>query len=242
VYFRDNQVNMNDDELHLEQILNVTTDAIRKQSRARQDPSIDLWTNIERSSIDEDVHMISMDELFTRFHTDRCIGLSMQSINDAREHYGNNRLTPPKQPSYFWLLFKELFMGFNCILWFACLLAFLTYEPFGGPNPSATNLALGVVLFIVIVCNSILNVYQQIKSIKIVASFSKLIPTLATVRRHAREQQILTDDLVPGDIILIRMGDKLPADCRFIICDGLKVMISRRFLIDHYQNIDIIVD
>jgi P-type E1-E2 ATPase len=79
---------------------------------------------------------------------------------------------------------------------------------------------------LVITCNSILNVYQQLKSIKIVAAFSKLLPALATVRRDGREQQILTDELVPGDIILIRMGDKLPADCRFISCDGLKVIIK----------------
>ncbi|CAF1691989.1 unnamed protein product, partial [Adineta ricciae] len=71
-----------------------------------------------------------------------------------------------------------------------------------------------------------LNVYQQLKSIKIVAAFSKLLPTLATVRRDGNEQQVVTDEIVPGDIILIRMGDKLPADCRFIACDGLKVNTS----------------
>jgi sodium/potassium-transporting ATPase subunit alpha len=128
-------------------------------------------------------------------------------------------------------------------------LAFLAYKPFGEPNPSITNLALGVVLLIVITCNSILNVYQQLKSIKIVAAFSKLLPTLATVRRNGREQQVLTDELVPGDIILVRMGDKLPADCRFISCDGLKVIIKFAFfltkskivfvfLIDKYSRIN----
>jgi P-type E1-E2 ATPase len=84
---------------------------------------------------------------------------------------------------------------------------------------------LGIVLFIVIICNSILNVYQQLKSIKIVAAFSKLIPTIATVRRDGKEQQIVADEIVPGDIILVRMGDKVPADCRFISCDSLKVII-----------------
>jgi P-type E1-E2 ATPase len=85
---------------------------------------------------------------------------------------------------------------------------------------------VGVVLFLVIICNSILNVYQKLKSIKIVESFSKLLPTIATVRRDGIEQQIVVDEIVPGDIILIRMGDKLPADCRYLVCDGLKVNIS----------------
>ena len=46
-----------------------------------------------------------------------------------------------------------------------------------------------------------------------------------TVRRDGREQQILAEQIVPGDIILIRMGDRIPADCRFLSCDELKVNI-----------------
>lgn len=206
----------------------TTTDTLSPPRRTtRQDSAVDLWTTVDRSRLDQDVHIIPLQDLYQRFQTDPRNGLPSSIIADARAQYGDNKLTPPKKPSYVWLLFKELFMGFNCILWFAGVLAFLAYKPFGEPNPSVTNLALGVVLFIVITCNSVLNVYQQLKSIKIVAAFSKLLPTLATVRRDGREQQVVTDEIVPGDIILIRMGDKLPADCRFIACDGLKVF---RFL------------
>jgi sodium/potassium-transporting ATPase subunit alpha len=201
----------------------------RKQTTIRQDSAVDLWATVDKSRLEQDVHIIPLAELFNRFHTNPRVGLSEDFVPDVRDQYGNNKLTPPKQPSYVWLLFKELFMGFNCILWFAGILAFLAYKPFGEPDPSISNLALGVVLLIVITCNSVLNVYQQLKSIKIVAAFSKLLPTLATVRRDGKEQQLVTDELVPGDIVLIRMGDKLPADCRFISCDGLKVIIKFNF-------------
>ena len=214
---------MDNDGFRLEEILNYSTDTIRRQSRSSKDSSIDLWETVDRSRLEKDVHLIPLDDLFLRFHTDPRRGLSADAVLAAQKEYGKNRLTPPKQPSYAWLLFKELFMGFNCILWLAGVLAFASYRPFSHSHPSASNLALGFVLFIVITCNSILNVYQQLKSIKIVAAFSKLLPTLATVRRDGREQQIQTDELVLGDIVLIRMGDKVPADCRFIRCDGLKV-------------------
>ncbi|CAF1313293.1 unnamed protein product, partial [Adineta ricciae] len=205
----------------------VSTDAHhRRRSKARQDSSVDLWATVDKSRLDQDAHIIPLDDLYQRFHTDQRHGLSSGHVADARAQYGSNKLTPPKQPSYIWLLFKELFMGFNIILWFAGVLAFLAWKPFGEPNPPISNLALGVVLLLVITCNSVLNVYQQLKSIKIVAAFSKLLPTLATVRRDGSEQQVVTDEIVPGDIILIRMGDKLPADCRFIACDGLKVNTS----------------
>jgi sodium/potassium-transporting ATPase subunit alpha len=217
---------MDNQGLRLDEELQNKNNIPLKQTTTRHDSTLDLWATMDKSRLEEDVHIIPLDQLFSRFHTDPCVGLAEDFIPNVRAQYGSNKLTPPKQPSYIWLLFKELFMGFNCILWFAGILAFLAYKPFGEPNPSITNLALGVVLLIVITCNSILNVYQQLKSIKIVAAFSKLLPTLATVRRDGREQQIVTDELVPGDIVLIRMGDKLPADCRFISCHGLKVMIN----------------
>ena len=117
-------------------------------------------------------------------------------------------------------------MGFNSILWLAGVLAFLAYEPLGGSTPLIADLGLGIVLFLVIICNAILSVYQEIKSVKIVASFSTLLPTTATVRRNGIEQEIVADEIVPGDIILIRMGDKLPADCRCLACNALKVNAS----------------
>jgi sodium/potassium-transporting ATPase subunit alpha len=189
-----------------------------------EDGKIDgLWATVDASRLDQDVHVIPLDSLFQRFHTDQGTGLSTTFVPDAQAQYGSNRITPPQPPGYFWLVCKQLFIGFNSILWLAGVLAFITYQPLGAPTPSITNLALGVVLFLVIIDNATLNVYHEIKSIKIVASFSKLLPIIATVRRDGIEQQIAADEIVPGDIILIRMGDKLPADCRFLVCNELKV-------------------
>ncbi|CAF4122765.1 unnamed protein product, partial [Adineta steineri] len=197
------------------------------QSSIPTNSTIQLWPTNDKSQPGEDnIHSIPVEELYNRYHTNPQTGLSEDSISDTRAYYGYNRLTPPEPPNYFLLLIKQLFTGFNSILWFAGILAFLAYKPFGESESAVSNLALGIVIFIVIICNSILNVYQQLKSIKIVAAFSKLIPALATVRRDGREQQIVTDEIVPGDIILVRMGDKLPADCRFISCDGVKVNTS----------------
>ncbi|CAF1430766.1 unnamed protein product [Adineta ricciae] len=131
-----------------------------------------------------------------RFHTDPQNGLASKTISDARDQYGDNKLTPAKKPNYIWLLFKEL-----------CLWKLIRWESFYS-------------LFVT--CNSTLNVYQQLKSIKIVSSFSNLLSTMATVRRDGEEQQIDVKVIVPGDIITIKMGERLPTDCRFISCDDLK--------------------
>ncbi len=51
-------------------------------------------------------------------------------------------------------------------------------------------------------------------------------PTVATVKRNGFEMQINAEELVPGDIVRIRLGEKVPADCRLITCDNLQVNSS----------------
>jgi sodium/potassium-transporting ATPase subunit alpha len=195
-------------------------------SHQQRDSVVGRSTTVNSTRLKEDVHIIPLDDLYKRFHTDPRQGLSSSLVVDSQARYGTNKLTPPKPSNFLSLLVKELFIGFNIILWIARILAFLAYKPFGDPTPSIANLALGVILFLVIICNSLLSVYQNIKSTKIVSTFSKLLPAIVTVRREGREEHIMADQIVPGDIILIRIGDKLPADCRFLVCDGLRVNIS----------------
>ena len=61
---------------------------------------------------------------------------------------------------------------------------------------------------------------------KIVASFANIQPTIATVKRNGLEMQINAEELVPGDIVHIRLGEKIPADCRIISCDDFQVNTS----------------
>lgn len=207
-----------------------------KQKIINDDSNIDVYeqqylsnnyvTTADRTHLNNDIHNIPLDDLFKYFNTDPQQGLSAALVANARTQYGDNRIISSKSPSFFSLLVKELFIGFNIILWIAGVFAFLAYKPFGEPNPSIANLALGIILALVIISNSLLNVYQEMKSTKIISSFSKLYTTTVTVRRDGRSQQILADEIVPGDILVIRAGDKIPADCRFLISDGLIVCSS----------------
>jgi sodium/potassium-transporting ATPase subunit alpha len=184
---------------------------------------------MDASQLHQDVHRIDLDNLFQRFHSNQRTGLTSALVSDARAHYGRNCILPPGPPNYFWLLAKQSLVGFNAFLWLAGVLAIVAYKPLGADTPSMTNLGLGIVIFLVIICNAILNVYQKMKSIKLVASFPKLLPTVARVRRDGIEQQIAAEEIVPGDIILVRVGDKLPADCRFLTCNALKVNRAASF-------------
>ncbi|CAF1648359.1 unnamed protein product [Adineta ricciae] len=184
---------------------------------------IDLWTSTDMSRFDQDVHVIPIDSVMRRFRSNRQTGLSSAFVSEAQTCYGSNQITPAPSPNYFRLLFKQLFMGFNSILLVGGILAIIAYQPLGGSESSITNLSLGIVLLSVTIFNAFLNVYQKLKSIKIIAAFAKLLPKSVSTRRDGVEQHVPIIELVPGDIILIKMGDVVPADCRFLTCEGLKL-------------------
>ncbi|CAF1203737.1 unnamed protein product, partial [Didymodactylos carnosus] len=116
----------------------------------RTDSTVDLFANIDKSTLDNDVHIIPPNDLYSRFHTDSTQGLTNEHAEQAQMEYGLNKITLPPQRSYIMLFVLQAFAGFNLILLVAGIFAFLAWKPFGEPNPSITNLSLGVVLFLII--------------------------------------------------------------------------------------------
>lgn len=54
-------------------------------------------------------------------------------------------------------------------------------------------------------------------------SFKKMVSHVATVQRDGKVMSINTADLVRGDVVLVKFGDRVPADIRIIECYGMKV-------------------
>ncbi len=169
-----------------------------------------------------DLHRLSFDGLQQQLRTDFKVGLHMAEVAQRQAELGLNLLTPPPSPSMALLLLRELFTGFGPILWVAALLSFLAWKPFGDP-PDPMNIGLAVVIVGVIVLSSFFAFYQTRKSIGIITAFSRILPSFAFVRREGREQSVLASELVPGDVVSIKLGDKVPADVRLLSCDSLQV-------------------
>ena len=177
---------------------------------------------VKAREVETDVHRIPLTQLEHSLQTDLKAGLSPDEVAKRQQTIGINLLTPPPSPSMLYLLVREFFSGFGPILWVAALLCFLAWRPFGDP-PDPVNLGLALIIIAVIVLSSSFAFYQTRKSISIITAFSRILPSFAVVRRGGREQQVLATDLVPGDIVFIKLGDKVPADVRLLTCDGLQV-------------------
>ena len=204
----------------------VTASLTAAEMRAHQATVVGLADTshlaIAAREVVTDVHRLPMDALQRQLGTDFRLGLDAEEVRKRQAQFGLNVLTPPPSPSMVLLLLRELVTGFGPILWVAALLCFLAWRPFGSP-PDPTNLGLAVIIIAVIVLSSFFAFYQTQKSISIITAFSRILPSFAMVRRGGREQSVLASDLVPGDVVTIKLGDKVPADVRVLSCDSLQV-------------------
>ncbi|KAI9829584.1 MAG: hypothetical protein M1819_006089 [Sarea resinae] len=169
-------------------------------------------TTVEISDLDW--HRISVEELYQRLATSPTQGLSAEQVSRRLKEYGSNKLSSP--PSR-WIpkTMGYLFGGFGSILIIASVLVFVAWKPLGKP-PAVANLALGIVLAIVWAIQAFFSFYQDWSSSRVMNSISNMLPDSCLAVRDGNQRQLFGAELVPGDLINIRMGDKLPVDIRFV--------------------------
>uniref|UniRef100_A0A8D2PU66 ATPase Na+/K+ transporting subunit alpha 2 n=1 Tax=Zosterops lateralis melanops TaxID=1220523 RepID=A0A8D2PU66_ZOSLA len=104
--------------------------------------------------------------------------------------------------------------------------------PWGGPRcppgaqvspPAWCQLYLGVVLAAVVIVTGCFSYYQEAKSSKIMDSFKNMVPQQALVIREGEKIQINAENVVVGDLVEVKGGDRVPADMRIISSHGCKV-------------------
>jgi len=184
------------------------------------DSSSDLKKDLEL-----DVHKIPLQDLLQRFGSDVHSGLNDNQVEDSQKEHGLNELTPPpKTPE--WVRFcKNLFSGFSMLLWIGAFLCFIAYfiQSLNNEDPPKDNLYLGIVLALVVTVTGIFSYYQEAKSARIMESFKDLVPHHALVRRNGEVIEVNVKQLTLGDIVVVKFGDRVPADIRIIESHGFKV-------------------
>uniref|UniRef100_A0AAR2LVV6 Sodium/potassium-transporting ATPase subunit alpha n=1 Tax=Pygocentrus nattereri TaxID=42514 RepID=A0AAR2LVV6_PYGNA len=138
---------------------------------------------------------------------------------------GPNVLTPPPTTPEWVKFCKQLFGGFSILLWIGAVLCFLAYsiQAVTEDEPANDNLYLGVVLAAVVIITGCFSYYQEAKSSRIMDSFKNMVPQQAMVIREGEKRQINAEEVVLGDLVEIKGGDRIPADLRIISSSGCKV-------------------
>lgn len=157
-------------------------------------------------------YQLSEREVIECFSSDADEGLSPEEVASRYEKYGWNELQfKPGKPA--WLRFL---LQFHQPLLYILLLAGAIKAILG----SWTNAA---VIWGVTVINAVIGYVQEAQAEGAIASLAKTVTTEVNVLREGQTLRIPSRDLVPGDIVLLASGDKVPADLRLLKVRNLQV-------------------
>ncbi len=154
---------------------------------------------------------LSREETLSKLESSSA-GLSDQEAQRRLAIYGINELKKQKGKSSLKLLLEQFTDVLMIILLIAIALSFVVGEP--------TDAAI---ILVIVVASAVLGFTQEYRSEKAVEALKKMTAPTANVLRGGREVKVPADQLVPGDIILLYTGDKVPADARLLEAFALKV-------------------
>ncbi|HOE40916.1 MAG TPA: cation-transporting P-type ATPase [Rhodoferax sp.] len=149
-------------------------------------------------------------------------GLTTDEADRRHLEFGFNRVeTVAREP--LWLSFgREFSHFFALILWVAAGLAFFAESR----EPGQGMAQLGITIVCVILINGIFSFWQTYRAEQALDALRRLLPQQVSVLRDASVQTLAAELLVPGDVLLLAEGDRVPADCRLIEAFDLRVNLS----------------
>uniref|UniRef100_A0A671PM32 Sodium/potassium-transporting ATPase subunit alpha n=1 Tax=Sinocyclocheilus anshuiensis TaxID=1608454 RepID=A0A671PM32_9TELE len=181
----------------------------KKNKNKKKDKDMDEL----KKEVDLDDHKLTLEELHRKYGTDLSRGLTGARAAEILARDGPNALTPPPTTPEWVKFCKQMFGGFSMLLWTGAVLCFFAY----GIQASclslcAMQLYLGVVLSAVVIITGCFSYYQEAKII-----------FQALVVRDGEKNHINAEEVVVGDLVEVKGGDRIPADLRIIASHGCKV-------------------
>ncbi len=156
-------------------------------------------------------HAFMPDDVFRRLKSSE-EGLGSDEAGKRFDIYGINALPLKPPPSLLRIILHQVLNPLIFILLAACVASLFIRE--------YTD---AVFILIVIALNSALGAYQEFKAEKSAAALQNLLKVRSRVRRDGAEKEIPAEELVPGDVVFLESGMKVPADIRLVSCTNLTV-------------------
>lgn len=165
----------------------------------------------KESTITENWQARNEEEIIGQLHTSY-EGLHEDEVKKRLNVYGENKLPEGKKVSLLQIILHQVLNPLIFILVAAAIASVAIGE---GKD--------AIFIFLVIFINSALGTYQEFNAEKSANSLQKLMRIIARVRRSGNETEVPSEELVPGDIVMLESGMKVPADMRLIEVSGLEI-------------------
>ena len=162
-------------------------------------------------------HCIEKEEVIERLHSSSSQGITEEQARKRREKYGKNRLASPKRKGILYRFLQQFQDFMVLVLLAAAAVSFVTSRLKGDSDYIDSIIILAIVLV-----NAITGMIQESRAEKAIEALKKLSAPKARVIREGREREIHSEDLVPGDLVLLETGDMVPADIRLVKAESCK--------------------
>ncbi len=181
----------------------------------------------------QQLHSFSLSEVLKTIESSEQ-GLSERSASERLVKFGKNSLPQEKPLPAIRLLLSQ----FNSPLIYILLIAF-------GISVYMRHLSDAVFIIVVLLINTLVGFYQEWKADRSLLALKQVVKVSARVFRDGNLKEVDSSLLVPGDVILFRAGDKVPADARILESKNLKVnesSLTGEWLSVHKENSEVAED
>ncbi|TXT58078.1 MAG: Calcium-transporting ATPase [Promethearchaeota archaeon] len=152
----------------------------------------------------EKIYLKSIDDVFNLFNTS-LEGISEEEAEKRLEKYGKNEIKETKKKSKI-VLFLSQFKDFLVIvLLFAAVISAIIGE-----------IIESIIIWLIIIANAVLGFIQEYRAEAAIEALKEIGALKAMVKRSGKKEEISSLNIVPGDIVYIETGDKVPADGRVL--------------------------
>uniref|UniRef100_A0A8C1R437 Calcium-transporting ATPase n=1 Tax=Cyprinus carpio TaxID=7962 RepID=A0A8C1R437_CYPCA len=179
----------------------------------------------------ENAHTKSASEVLANFGVNENTGLTLEEVKNNFERYGPNEL-PAEEGKSLWELVVEQFEDLlvRILLLAACVSFVLALFEEG--EESTTAFVEPIVILLILVANAVIGVWQERNAEDAIEALKEYEPEMGKVYRMNRTavQRIKARDIVPGDIVEVSVGDKVPADIRITSIKSTTLRVDQSIL------------
>ena len=158
------------------------------------------------------------EEVLNKLITDKRRGLNENEVIERKRKYGCNVIKDKKKESMLVKFIKQFNDFMIIILIIASIVSFaISYVQ------SEKDYIDSIIIIVIVILNAIMGLIQEERAEKSIESLKNMSPNKAKVIRNGNVKEINSEELVPGDIIILESGNLIPADARLLETSNLQV-------------------
>src|SRR5574344_1230103 len=163
-------------------------------------------------------YTMNVEKVFRELRTNQKSRLTEEKAKQRIAKYGLNSIKEKKKENIF-VRFLKQFKDFMIMILIIASIVSAVVAYLGGSGDYIDS----VIIIVIVIFNAIMGLVQEEKAEKSLEALKKLSAPIAKVRRDGRIKEIDSNQLVPGDIVILEAGNYIPADCRLFSVNNLKV-------------------